>query len=120
MAELTTDQRVALALIPTMQATAVAEQTFGAVAGDDTDLGRAAQQTADVQAAIGERVLELSEALAAGRVRIVDESELVREISRVFRTKLIFGHGGLGGEPVSQVREAQLFLEELKDRGVIR
>lgn len=113
MTELTTDQRVALALIPTMQATAVAEKTFGAVAGDDTDLARAAQQTADVQAAIGERVLELSEALAAGRVRIVDEAALVHEVARALTPP--------AGDWEEQVSAAQkLVLRLWKTTGVLR
>lgn len=56
-----------------------------------------------------------------GRVRIVSEGRLVREIANAFHEKLVFGRGGSrSDEPSSQLREAQLFLGGLKDRGVIQ
>lgn len=120
---MTTDQRVALALTTTLQQSAAVAQSFAAlsdVRADAPALGRLAERSAETQTDIAGRLLELAEALASGKVRIVSEGKLVEELASVFRTKLIYGHGGTGGEPVSQIREAQLFLKGLKDREVIR
>jgi hypothetical protein len=119
---MTTDQRVALALTTTLQQSAAVAQSFAALTGNEVApaLGRLAERSAETQTDIAGRLLELAEALAAGKVRIVSEGKLVQELASVFRAKLIYGHGGADGEPASQIREAQLFLEGLKDREVIR
>jgi len=113
MNTLNTDQRVALALITTMQQAVAAAQTFAAVAGDDTELERAAQFSVDNQKAMIERIGELSEALAEGTVRIVDEAALVHEVARALTTA--------GGDWEEQISAAQsLVLRLWKTTGVLR
>jgi hypothetical protein len=113
MQNLTPDQRVALALITTMQQAAAAAQTFAAVAGNDTELGRAAQFSVDNQTAMVERLGELSEALAEGTVRIVDEAALVHEVARALTPA--------GSNWEDQVSAAQsLVLRTWKTTGVLR
>ncbi|MDT0211223.1 hypothetical protein [Curtobacterium sp. BRD11] len=121
MTELTTDQRVALALTTTLQTSAAVTQAFTALTGNDIapELSHLAERQAEIQTDIAGRILELSEALAAGKVRIVSEGKLVRALSQVFAEKLTYGRDESGEQP-SQLREAQLFLLRLKDEGILQ
>jgi len=113
MNTLNTDQRVALALITTLQQAAAAAQTFAVAAGDDTELERAAQFSVDNQTAMVERLGELSEALAEGTVRIVDEAALVHEVARALTPA--------GSDWEKQITAAQgLVLRRWKTKGVLR
>ncbi|WIA96430.1 hypothetical protein [Curtobacterium sp. MCBA15_004] len=113
---MTIDQRVALALTTTMQAAAAVSQTFAAltgIGGDAPELARLAERQVESQTDIAGRILELSEALAAGTVRIVDEAALVHEVARALTPA--------GGDWEQQISSAQgLVLRLWKTTGVLR
>lgn len=113
MTELTTDQRTALALITTLQATAAVKSTMDAVAAVDSAVGKLAQHSADIQNDVGGRLDELAEALAEGTVRIVDEGALVHQVAQLMAAD--------GEDWEKHVGSAQnLVLKIWKSTGVLR
>lgn len=82
MTELTTDQSAAGALLPFLHQLQYTGDLYETNSGD-TAVGKVNRTLADGTKAVGLRLGEVAEALAAGTLRIIDEGELVHQIAHL-------------------------------------
>ncbi len=125
MAELTTDQRLSAALLPMVselgtqhQASRQNAQMLRAQGGEAMHAARVQEHMGDAYGEATDRLGELVEGLAAGTVRIVDESALRVEIAALVETVRL--EPKRDGEPSSPILIAREMVADLKERGVLR